>query len=95
MKIIVYTIHISTYEMYMQEIMQQQQDEYTTLLTQSPKTCNVFNQLLISMILGDEVPDASLSTALKRYDDLIVDNVKKKLMLETCLNDKIDKLQKL
>lgn len=75
--------------------MQQIQDEYATLVTQSPKTYNAFNKIFISMMLGDNVSDESFSTALKRYDDLIADNVeKKKAMLETFQN-KIDKLWKL
>lgn len=76
--------------------MQQEQDEYTTLVTQSPKTYNAFNRIFISMMLGDDISDESLSTALKRYDDLIADNMeKKKSILETYLNNEIDKLQKL
>jgi len=76
--------------------MQQEQDEYATLVTQSPKTYNAFNQIFISMMLGDNVSDESFSTALKRYDDLIADTAeKKKLILETYLNNKIDKLRKL
>ncbi|XP_011869671.1 PREDICTED: HAUS augmin-like complex subunit 3 [Vollenhovia emeryi] len=80
------------------EVLQQKQDEYATLVNvQSPKTCNVFNQLFMSMMLGDDNSDKSqLSAALKRYDDLIADNAeKKKLMLETYLTDKIDKLREL
>lgn len=81
--------------------MQQEQDEYATLVTQSPKTYNAFNQVFISMMLGGDIPDESLSddslsVALKRYEDLIADNAeKKKSILETYLNNKIDKLQKL
>lgn len=78
------------------EVMQQQQDEYATLVTQSLKTYNVFNQIFISMMLGNDVSDESLSSALKKYDDLIADNVeKKKFILETHINDEIDELQKL
>ncbi|XP_018343449.1 PREDICTED: HAUS augmin-like complex subunit 3 [Trachymyrmex septentrionalis] len=79
------------------EVMQQEQDEYATLITQSPETYNAFNQIFMSMVLGDNISDeSSLSTALKRYDDLIADNAKKKkLILETYPNNKIDKLQKL
>lgn len=48
------------------------------------------------MMLGDDVSDELLSTALKRYDDLIADSAeKKKSIWETYLNNKIDKLQKL
>lgn len=75
--------------------MQQQQDEYATLLAQSPNSCNAFNQIFISMMFDDEATNESLSTALKRYDDLLIDNAEKKLALETCLNNKIDKLKKL
>lgn len=76
--------------------MQQQQDEYATLMAQSSKTYNVFNQIFISMMLGNDTSDKSLSLALKRYDNLIVDNMeKKKFMLETYINNKIDDLQKL
>lgn len=76
--------------------MQQQQDEYATLVTRSPDTYNVFNQTFISMMLGDDPSDRSLSSALKRYDDLLVDNAeKKKLIVETYLNNKIDELKKL
>lgn len=76
--------------------MQQQQDEYATLVTQSPKTCNVFNQIFISMMLGNDISNESLSSALKKYDDLIADNMeKKKFILETHINNKIDELQKL
>ncbi|XP_011637389.1 HAUS augmin-like complex subunit 3 [Pogonomyrmex barbatus] len=78
------------------EIMQQEQDEYTNLMTQSSKTYNTFNQIFTSIMLGDDISDKSLSSALKRYDDLIADNAeKKKLMLEIYLNNKIDKLQKI
>ncbi|CAL1685443.1 unnamed protein product [Lasius platythorax] len=78
------------------EVMQQQQDEYATLVTQSPKTCNVFNQIFISMMLGNDISNESLSSALKKYDDLIADNMeKKKFILETHINNKIDELQKL
>lgn len=76
--------------------MQQEQDEYTTLVMQSPKTYNAFNQIFISMMLGDDTSDELLSTALKRYDDFIADSAeKKKSMWETYLNNKIDKLRKL
>lgn len=76
--------------------MQLQQDEYATLITQSPKTCNVFNQIFISMMLGNDISDESFSLALKRYDNLIVDNMeKKKFLLETHINNKIDVLRKL
>lgn len=77
--------------------MQQEQDEYAALVTQSPKTYNAFNQIFMSMMLGDDTSnESSFSAALKRYDDLIADNAKKKkLILETYPNDKIDKLQKL
>lgn len=74
--------------------MQQQQDEYTTILMESPKTCNAFNQIFINMAVGNCL-DQSLSCALKKYDDLVADNTVKKLMLETSLNNKIGKLQKL
>lgn len=74
--------------------MQQQQDEYATILMESPKTCNAFNQIFVSMMAGN-CPDQSLSSALKKYDDLIADNVEKKLVLETFLDNKIDKLRKL
>ncbi|XP_014469896.1 PREDICTED: HAUS augmin-like complex subunit 3 isoform X2 [Dinoponera quadriceps] len=76
------------------EIMRQQQDEYATILMESPKTCNAFNQIFINMMAGN-CSDQSLSSALKKYDDLIVDNADKKLMLETYLDNKIDKLEKL
>lgn len=76
--------------------MQQQQAEYATLITQSPKTCNVFNQIFISMMLGNDISDESLSLALKKYDDLIADNMeKRKFILETHINNEIDELQKL
>lgn len=76
--------------------MQQQQDEYATLIAQSPKTYNVFNQIFISMMLDNDISDESFSSALKRYDNLIVDNrEKKKFILETHINNKIDELQKL
>ncbi|KYQ48562.1 HAUS augmin-like complex subunit 3 [Trachymyrmex zeteki] len=80
-----------------EEVMQQEQDEYAALVTQSPKTYNAFNQIFMSMMLGDDTSnESSFSAALKRYDDLIADNAKKKkLILETYPNDKIDKLQKL
>lgn len=75
--------------------MQQQQDEYATLMTNFPKTYNVFNQIFISMILGNN-SDGTLSSALKKYDDLLADNAeKKKLLMETHLNNKICKLQNL
>ncbi|XP_032681124.1 HAUS augmin-like complex subunit 3 [Odontomachus brunneus] len=76
------------------EVMQQQQDEYAIILMESPKTCNAFNQIFVSMVAGN-CSDQSLSSALKKYDDLIADNAEKKLMLEIFLNDKIGKLQKL
>ncbi|XP_077278304.1 uncharacterized protein LOC143906243 isoform X2 [Temnothorax americanus] len=78
------------------EVMQQEQDKYAALVTQSPKTYNAFNQIFMSMMLGDDISDESLSAALKKYNDLITDNAeKKKSMLETYLTNKIDKLQKL
>ncbi|XP_028049801.2 HAUS augmin-like complex subunit 3 [Monomorium pharaonis] len=77
------------------EVMQQVQDEYVTLLTQSPNAYNAFNKIFISMMLGNNASDESLSIALKRYDDLIANNAeKKKTMLESYQN-KIDKLRKL
>ncbi|XP_072746859.1 uncharacterized protein [Anoplolepis gracilipes] len=77
------------------EVMQQQQDEYS-LVTQSPKICNVFNQIFISMMLGNDISDESFSAALKRYDNLIADNIeKKKFIFEIDVNNKIDILQKL
>lgn len=76
--------------------MQQQQDEYATFMAQSSKTYNIFNQIFISMMLDNDTLDKSFSLALKRYDNLIVDNMeKKKFMLETYINKKIDELQKL
>lgn len=76
--------------------MQQEQDEYATLAVQSSKMYNVFNQIFTNMMLNDDIADKSLSIALKRYDDLITDNAeKKKSILETYLNNKIDKLEKL
>lgn len=76
--------------------MQKEQDEYATLVTQSPKTYNAFNRIFISMMLGDDISDKSLATALKRYDDLIADNMeKRKSILETYLNNQIGNLQKL
>lgn len=76
--------------------MQQQQDEYASLIAQSPKTYNVFNQIFISMMLDNDISDESFSLALKKYDNLIVDNMeKKKFILETHINNKIDELQKL
>lgn len=77
------------------EIMQQQQDEYTTFITKSPRTCNAFNEIFISMMLGDDSMEESFSSALKKYDDVIVDNSEKKLILKTYLNNKIDDLQNL
>lgn len=79
------------------EVMQQEQDEYASLVTQSSKAYNAFKRIFISMMLGDDVPDdVSLSTALKRYDDLLADNAeKKKSILQTYLTNNIDKLQKL
>jgi len=78
------------------EVMQQEQDEYMTRVMQSPKTYNAFNQIFISMMLGNDVSDESLSSALKKYNDLIADNAeKKKSMLEIYLSNKIDKLRRL
>lgn len=75
--------------------MQQLQDEYTTLTTSFPNTYNVFNQIFISMMLGDN-SDGTMSSALKKYDDLLADNVeKKKLLVEKHLNNKICKLRDL
>lgn len=75
--------------------MQQQQDEYESVI-KSLKAYNVFNEILISMMHGHNTSDeTSLSFALKKYDDLIADNEEKKLKIETYLNNKIDKLQKL
>ncbi|XP_067209133.1 HAUS augmin-like complex subunit 3 isoform X2 [Linepithema humile] len=77
------------------EIMQQQQDEYENII-KSLRTYNVFNEILISMMHGHNTSnETTLSSALKKYDDLIADNEEKKLMLEMHLNNKIDKLQKL
>lgn len=76
--------------------MRQQQDEYASLTTRSPDAYNVFNQIFISMMLGNDSPDGSLSRALKKYDDLLADNAeRRKSMLQTQLNDKIDKLKTL
>jgi hypothetical protein len=76
--------------------MQKEQDEYMTRVMQSPKTYNAFNQIFISMMLGNDVSDESLSSALKKYNDLIADNAeKKKSMLEIYLSNKIDKLRRL
>ncbi|KAL6437042.1 hypothetical protein ACFW04_004980 [Cataglyphis niger] len=78
------------------EVMQQQQDEYASFIAQSSKTYNVFNQIFISMMLDNDISDESFSLALKKYDNLIVDNTeKKKFILETHINNKIDELQKL
>ncbi|EFN68882.1 hypothetical protein EAG_00678 [Camponotus floridanus] len=77
------------------EVMQQQQDEYATVIAQSSNTYNIFNQIFTSMMLDNDTSDKSFSLALKRYDNLMVDNMeKKKFMLETYIN-KIDELQKL
>lgn len=76
--------------------MQQQQDEYITLVTQSLKTYNVFNQTFISLMFGDDISDKLLSSALKRYNDMIAENIeKKKLISEIYLKHKMDKLQEL
>ncbi|EZA50682.1 hypothetical protein DMN91_003715 [Ooceraea biroi] len=77
------------------QIMQQLQDEYATLVTRSPDT-HVFNQIFVAMMLGSDPLDGSLSSALKKYDDLLADNAeKKKSILETYLNNKVGELKRL
>ncbi|KAL0113539.1 hypothetical protein PUN28_012598 [Cardiocondyla obscurior] len=77
------------------EVIQREQDEYATITNQSPKPYNAFNKIFMSMMLGDNILDKSLSAALQKYNDLLTDNAeKKKSILETCYN-KIDKLQNL
>ncbi|XP_076639762.1 uncharacterized protein LOC143351766 isoform X1 [Colletes latitarsis] len=75
------------------ESMQQQQHEYSAVMSSSSKTHNSFNNLLVSMIYnGDNTPE--LNSALNRYNELIDENkIKKEFIFKTYLNAKIHKLE--
>lgn len=75
--------------------MQQQQNEYSAIVSSSPNIHNSFDKLLISMICGEH-NICQLTTALDKYNELMDENKnKKKLLMETCFNSKICKLETL
>ncbi|XP_015431821.1 PREDICTED: uncharacterized protein LOC107188062 [Dufourea novaeangliae] len=77
------------------ESMQQQQQEYFTLMSSSPNTHNSFNKILVSMLYNDDNAH-QFDSALDRYNELIDENrVKKQFIIETHPNSRIDKLKML
>ena len=75
------------------ESMQQQQNEYSAIVSSSSKAHNSFNKFLISMISGNGNA-CQLNSELDKYNELIEENKnKKKLLLETYLNSGIHRLQ--
>ena len=73
--------------------MQQQQNEYSTIISSSPKAHNSFNKFFISMI-SSEGNVCQLNSEFDKYNELIDKNKnKKKLLLETYINSKIHQLQ--
>ncbi|KAG7203155.1 hypothetical protein KM043_010274 [Ampulex compressa] len=74
------------------ETMVQQQSKYNALLS-SPNGYNSYDKLLISMTFNDEITREPLSAALKKYNDLIIENKNNKHMLDTYLMEKVEKLR--
>ncbi|XP_076663574.1 HAUS augmin-like complex subunit 3 isoform X2 [Andrena cerasifolii] len=75
------------------ESMQQQQNEYSAIVSSSSKAHNSFNKFLISMISSNGNV-CQLNSELDKYNELIDQNRnKKKLLLETYINSKIYHLQ--
>ncbi|XP_076276595.1 uncharacterized protein LOC143207255 isoform X2 [Lasioglossum baleicum] len=73
--------------------MQQQQKEYSTLVSSSPDTSNSFVKLLVS-ILCDGDNTQQLNSALDKYNELLNENkVKKQFILRRDINSKIDQLE--
>nr|XP_033333654.1 uncharacterized protein LOC117224662 [Megalopta genalis] len=77
------------------ESMQQQQEEYSMLVSSCPDTHNSFVKLLVSILCnGDNTQQ--LNSALDKYNELINENkVKKQFILETDIQSKIDELEML
>ncbi|KAF7380397.1 hypothetical protein HZH68_016262 [Vespula germanica] len=74
------------------EIMQQQQEEYNALQT-SVINRNIFNELFISMMSINDISPDALNHALVKYNDLIANNKEKKqVILDTYMNDQINKI---
>ncbi|XP_076222437.1 uncharacterized protein LOC116431744 [Nomia melanderi] len=77
------------------ESMEQQQEEYSMLISSAPDTFNLFNKLLVSMLCNSDNVH-QLNSALDKYNELINENKnKKQFILETDINSKIDKLEML
>ncbi|XP_076646336.1 uncharacterized protein LOC143355427 isoform X3 [Halictus rubicundus] len=77
------------------ESMQQQQEEYSMLVSSCSDTHNLFIKLLVSILCnGDSTQH--INSALDKYNELINENkVKKQFILGTDMNSKIDKLEML
>lgn len=72
--------------------MQQQQEEYNALQT-SVINQNIFNELFISMMSINDISPDALNHALVKYNDLIANNKEKKqVVLDTYMNDQINKI---
>ncbi|XP_033297310.1 uncharacterized protein LOC117204218 isoform X2 [Bombus bifarius] len=74
------------------ESMQKLQNKYSAIVS-SPKIHNSFHKIFFSMVCSDNSTH-QLNSALQKYNDLIDENkIKKKNLLKTYLNSKVDKLE--
>ncbi|XP_012163134.3 HAUS augmin-like complex subunit 3 isoform X1 [Bombus terrestris] len=74
------------------ESMQKLQNKYSAIVS-SPKIHNSFHKFFLSMVCSDNSTH-QLNCALQKYNDLIDENkIKKKNLLKTYLNSKVDKLE--
>lgn len=72
--------------------MQKLQNKYSAIVS-SPKIHNSFHKFFLSMVCSDNSTH-QLNCALQKYNDLIDENkIKKKNLLKTYLNSKVDKLE--
>ncbi|XP_043278045.1 HAUS augmin-like complex subunit 3 isoform X2 [Venturia canescens] len=78
------------------ESMKEEQAKYEAILKSPPKERNVFNKVLISLLLGADSNPDDLSVATKQYDVLVQENEKrKKVLLGILHNARITKLKQL
>lgn len=76
--------------------MREEQSKYEAILNTSPKDQNVFNKVLISLLLGANSDPDDLSVATKQYDELVQENERrKKALLGVQHFTRISKLKRL
>lgn len=77
--------------------MQEQQDKFDEIMKATPSQQNVFNKIFTSLLLESEYrpdnPD-DLNAIIKRYDEMVEDNEKRKNdLLGVHLDRRIDSLK--